>query len=183
MNNLNGLYIVTEWDFDKELVEMVLPSEYRDRVKVMSAGGYSSALSLARSILSARHQANTILVVDADFNDPKDVEEREDFIRAYMHRSTTDDRFAILMQRPEIEAVFFEDKGALENLTGRTFTDLEFQLAKDNPKQNLLNFLSLPQEDKGQLLDKARANEDIEAELKTSSLSTKLSEAIRRFLN
>ncbi|MEO0876495.1 MAG: hypothetical protein AAFY48_17985, partial [Bacteroidota bacterium] len=71
----------------------------------------------------------------------------------------------------------------LENLTGRTFTDLEFQLAKDNPKQNLLNFLSLPQEDKGQLLDKARANEDIEAELKTSSLSNKLSEAIRRFLN
>ncbi|MEM1214786.1 MAG: hypothetical protein AAGJ82_03830 [Bacteroidota bacterium] len=183
MNNLNGLYIITEYEFDKELVEMVLPEQYQDQVEVISAGGLSSALSLTASILTARHQSNTILVVDADVNDPRDVEEKEDLICEYMRRDKDDERFALLIQRPEIEAVFFEDKDALESLTGRQFTDLEFELAKDNPKRNLLNFLSLPQEDKKQLLERARANTDVQSELKGSRLSQQLARAIGRFLS
>lgn len=183
MNNLNGLYIVTEWDFDKELIEMMLPAKYQNKVEVISGGGLSSALSLTRSILYARHQANTILVVDADVVDPRDVEEKEDLICEYMHRDKEDERFALLVQRPEIEVAFFEQKSALESLTGKTFTDLEFELAKDNPKRNLLNFLSISQEEKGEILTLAREDEEVKDKLKGSKLSRKLTEVIERFLS
>lgn len=183
MNNLNGLYIVTEWEFDKKLVEMIIPEELQERVSVLSAGGYSAALAMARSILSARHQSNAILVVDADTLDEHNIQEREDFIRSYMNRISADERFAILLQKPEIEAIFFEDKSALEHLTSRSFSDLEFKLAKDNPKDNLLDFLALPQKEKGQLLDRARKDEEVQAELKNSTLSKRLGAAIRRFLS
>lgn len=182
MNNLNGLYIVTEWDFDKDLVEMVIPEQYQQKVSVLSAGGYSAALSMARSILSARHQARTILVVDADATDERDVAEREDFIRTYMHRISGDDRFAILLQKPEIEAVFFEDKNSLEQLTGKDFSDLEFELAKDNPKRNLLNFLSLAPKHKEEVLDRAKQDVSVRTKLKESRLAKVLSHAIGRFL-
>lgn len=182
MNNLNGLYIVTEWDFDKELVEMIIPDDLQERVSVLSAGGYSAALAMARSILSARHKSNAILVVDADTLDDHNIQEREDFIRSYMNRISADERFAILLQKPEIEAVFFEDKSALEHLTHRSFSDLEFRLAKDNPKDNLLDFLALPQKEKAQLLERAREDEEVKAELKNSKLSERLGTAIRRFL-
>lgn len=183
MNNLNGLYIVTEGDFDKDLIEILVPEQYQEKVSVLSAGGYSAALSMARSILSARHKAKTILVVDADTVDEKDAEEREDFIRSYMHRISADNRFAILLQKPEIEAVFFEDKSALENLTGKAYTDLEFHLAKDNPKKNLLDFLSLDSNKKGEVLSRVNTDEELKKELKGSRLSRLLSKAIQRFLN
>lgn len=182
MNNLNGLYIVTEWDFDKELVEMIIPDDLQERVSVLSAGGYSAALAMARSILSARHKSNAILVVDADTLDDHNIQEREDFIRSYMNRISADERFAILLQKPEIEAVFFEDKSALEHFTHRSFSDLEFKLAKDNPKDNLLDFLALPQKEKAQLLARAREDEEVKAELKNSKLSKKIRAAIQRFL-
>ncbi len=183
MNNLNGLYIITEDDFNKDLVEMLVPEEYQGKVSVLSAGGYSAALSMARSILSSRHQSNTILVVDANSNNDDNIEEREDFIRSYMHLISNDDRFAILLQKPNIEVAFFEDKDALESLTGKDYSDLEFHLAKDNPKQNILDFLSLEASNKQDILKRVDTDEKLKKELKGSLLSRTLGKAIHRFLN
>ena len=183
MNNLNGLYIVTEGEFNKNLVEMLIPEQYQDKVSVLATNGYSDALSLTRSLLSARHQSNTILVVDANSTNDDNIEERKDFITSYMNRVSGNDRFAILLQKPAIEVAFFEDKTALETLTGKGYTDLEFRLAKDNPKKNFLDFLSINIGDKKDVLDRVSADEKLKKELRGSQLSRMLSKAIQRFLN
>ena len=45
--------------------------------------------------------------------------------------------FQILMAVPAIEVLFFQDRAFLEQLLGKPLTDLEWQLARQQPKQLL----------------------------------------------
>lgn len=130
-------YIITEGEFDLNLLMRVIPSELTSEVKFISAGGYSSALSLAKTLLGKTENMNSniFLVVDADTNETTKIKDKTNFINHYI--GYRDHNFKLLLIVPEIEAVLFESKNLFKKVLNREISDLEIELGKVNPRETL----------------------------------------------
>jgi hypothetical protein len=127
--------IVTEAEADKSLLLSILGAVIdAGTIKVMAAGGKSSALSLARSLLLTR--SNRVgLLVDSDTVDEQRISEEraslDDALKAMAPRS----RYAIFLAVPEIEATLLSEPAVTERLFGRRLSPEESVQARFEPRR------------------------------------------------
>jgi hypothetical protein len=100
--------IVTEGDTDALILHEILKGRVYDERLIRIAGGYSSAISLARSMLLYPGK-RVALVLDADTNDPDAIEKRQRFVEAALEEYAFDSQFRVFLAVPTIEAWLFLD--------------------------------------------------------------------------
>ncbi len=129
-------YIITEGQFDLKLLSQIIPNQFIINTKFFSAGGYSSALSLAKSLLekSETKKAKIFLILDADTIDEIKYKEKTNFINQYIGSASN---FKLILFKPEIETVLFESKNLISRVAKREISDLELDFGKSNPRDVL----------------------------------------------
>lgn len=155
-------YIITEGKFDAEFIKWILPdlTERPETIDILAAPGYSSALSIAESVLVQTHRP-VLLVIDADTTDELRIREKRTFIEQYVRVNgmTCQVAFAV----PMLEVLFFADKGALESALGKRIADDVWTLAKLSPKTGIELLTGKSRElARRQLLDNDQLRQKIE---------------------
>jgi hypothetical protein len=133
-------YIVVEGQTDGALLRRLLPKNLLDNVHVVVSGGKSAAISLSRSILSAR-QMPTILIIDSHTNNEHQEHEQriilDDLLRPVA--GTTD--YLIELAVPEMESILLSDTDALASVIGVQPSPVERVEAIYRPKKVLLDMI------------------------------------------
>lgn len=133
--------VVTEGPSDEILIRHLLRLENSDpHIKVVAAGGWSAADSLARSFL-ARGSGDVALIVDADATDEPLVEERRHFLEGSLAAIASAGRFRVVVVAPELEAVLFQDPDVLEAIVRRPVSPSDLIRGHYEPKKVLLDLL------------------------------------------
>jgi hypothetical protein len=127
--------LLTEDELDAKLMEALLERKNVHDVKYIAAGGWSGADSLARSYLTDPH-ANVALVVDSDSLDEGTTEERKRFLRRSLGQIADTSRWRVVVIKPEIDVLLFEDLSVLQGLVGHkvdshAVTDVHFSVPSD----------------------------------------------------
>jgi len=130
-------YVVTEGYIDAEILKRCLPEGLTRDVYIAVGEGWSSAMSLAGSILVVKARP-VALVVDADSEDEAAIEERRDFARSFLRRTSVGVPFEVFLAVPEFEAVLFQSKAVINHLLEKPVPDGEFEAAKHRPKKWLI---------------------------------------------
>lgn len=129
-------YVVTEGETDIQILKRLLPARIANNATFIDGGGTYGAQSLASSLL-AKRRIPVALVLDADANDAQIIHEKQDVSSWMLKQAAVNVPFKVLLAIPSIETVFFQDRPFLEAVTQRKFTDLEWKLAKLQPKEAL----------------------------------------------
>ncbi len=135
---MSKAYIVVEEPTDAAILRSILPPKSLQQVKFINGESKYGAVSMARKILMTEY-IPTVLVIDADTDHESMTHEHRD-LEYLLRQVSSETPFQILMAIPAIEVLFFQDRGFLEQLLGKTFTDLEWQLASQQPRQLLNTF-------------------------------------------
>lgn len=133
---MSKAYIVVEGPSDAAILKSVLPPESLQQVKFINGEGKHSAVSMARKLLMTEH-IPTALIVDADTDHESMIREQQQDLDYLLRQAADGTSFQILFAVPDITNLFFQDRAFLEQLLGKTFTDLEWQLARRQPQQFL----------------------------------------------
>ncbi|HUU82072.1 MAG TPA: hypothetical protein VM243_01090 [Phycisphaerae bacterium] len=111
-------YVVAEGRTDvtvlSALLAGVVPSE---TVKIVDAGGQSSAVSLASTFLATR-SASVALVADADTTAKQRVGEMQMELEDLLGSVAPRQRFGVFLAVPSLEVCLFEDQVGLQNEFG-----------------------------------------------------------------
>ena len=126
-------YIVVEGPTDAAILRAILPGELLQDVQFVTGQGRYGAESMARKLLITE-RIPTVLVIDADVEQESIVQEQRQDLDFLLKQAAVGIPYQILLAVPEIEAVFFQDRGVLESLLCRQFTDLEWHLAQQQPR-------------------------------------------------
>lgn len=129
-------FIITEGSFDKKVLEKILPYNILKTNMLVEGMGYSSAVSLAKSIF-LNGNAKILLVLDADTTDEQQIKEKENYIKNTFNLISSDSEYKLLYVVPEIESLFFVDKDFIEKTFKIQMNETEFELSKLNPKSSL----------------------------------------------
>lgn len=129
-------YLITEGVADEKILRKILPGALLNGIKIIPAGGYSSALAWASSLLNATDET-VIVVIDADSNDRQIIDERLGFLQAMLSQTASKDRFSIIMFEPGLETIFFQNQEVAEHLFGGYLTEIDARLAATSPKEAL----------------------------------------------
>lgn len=121
--------LITEGDSDKLLINRLLSGQGVDNVNILVAGGWSSADSLARSIL-IHGDTNVAVVVDADSVDPIQADERQRFIEASLAQIDPYAEKCVLVISPTIEGLLLEDRNIINKLLGQNIDRNEWNTLK-----------------------------------------------------
>ncbi|MFM8330204.1 MAG: hypothetical protein ACKN9T_00775 [Candidatus Methylumidiphilus sp.] len=127
-------YIVTEGDFDRDVLQAVLPRELKEGVGIVS--GQGNHISLARSLVMRRH-VPLALVLDADCVSAKLIAERRQDVEELLRMAAGKTPVKAVFFVPTIEAIFFEDPALLSGLLGYQLSQEILDRAKFEPKQAL----------------------------------------------
>jgi hypothetical protein len=134
--------IVTEGEWDAALLRTLLEPELAQAIRVVAAGGRSSVVSYATSILVSKREP-VALVLDADTVDAAAVRSQErviyDPVRAAAYRTP----FRLFLMVPQLETVLFRDVEVLSHLTGVEVGQQDLREAEVRPKQVLEELLRL----------------------------------------
>jgi hypothetical protein len=142
--------ILTEGNKDKALLQSLLAFQGKDGVEIIACSGKGSATSSARTMMSTRSE-RIILVLDMDA--PGKGTSMEN-LRLLVGPDT--DRFRLIMLEPEIEVLFFVDRGALTKALGNPIPDVVWEIGMSAPKSTLSALLGKgPQHDPSTLLASA----------------------------
>ena len=114
----------------------ILPQNILTTTKIVEGMGYSSAISLAKSIF-INGNARVLLVLDSDTTDENEIKEKENYIKNTFNLISSDSDYKVLYLVPEIETLFFVDKSFIENIFTIQMNDREFELSKSNPKSSI----------------------------------------------
>ncbi len=136
-------YIVTEGQFDQEILEKLLPKPLLQETAIIAAGGKYAAQSLASTILPIK-QLPVALVIDGDTQDEHRIREQADLLNQLLYQSSPGIPFRVFIAVPALEVIFLEYPSVIEKIAERSFSDIELQLAKSNPRQFLSNILGEP---------------------------------------
>ncbi len=170
-------YVVTEGAVDTAILKRCLPKELLRDTYITAGWGWSSAMSLAGSILSVKARP-VALVVDSDSEDESAIEERRAFTRSFLRRTSVRVPFEVFLAVPEIEAVLFQSHSLIRRLVGRDIPGGEFEMARLRPKKWLAAAgIRFPKET-APLLD--RLTEDDLAAIRSHELIRGLTEFLTR---
>ena len=136
------IYVITEGETDRLLLAHLLQGlEPDEELEVRSAGGRSSAVSLARSFLIST-PSPVALVIDADTTDEGRIREQESIFTEPLQQVASQDRFRVILAVPEIEACLFPDKATAERVFGRPLSRDDWTRAHFEPKRVLLTLVN-----------------------------------------
>jgi hypothetical protein len=111
-------HIIAEGESDKLLLTSVLKTaDDLGEFDIIAAGGKSSAISMARSLLAVTDSA-VGLVVDADTTDEDGVNEQRQFIIESLAMVAPPERYAVFQAVPEIEICFFDTPAVIAEFLG-----------------------------------------------------------------
>lgn len=111
-------YIVTEGQFDIEILKRVLPNEIMRNFNFVASMGYSSALSKAKS-LALRLKNKIILILDSDTKSKIESEYKKEQIEFVFKSLGKQNQVQVFLFQPEIEMIFFESENLKASLTNR----------------------------------------------------------------
>ncbi len=130
-------YVVVEGTFDAELmtrlVAAFLPGQ---EVVVAEAGGRSSAVSLARSLLVTRNRP-VLLAVDADTIDPQATRETKQDLDSLFGMAADPSLWRVVLFEPVIEVTLLSDVRFAEVLFKAKLTPEQRALIRYDPKRVL----------------------------------------------
>lgn len=129
-------YIVTEGRADAELLSRILGAVALPPVHVTDAGGKSSALPLAKSILAGR-QSPVALVLDADSLDPVRTSEQERLYSDLMRAASRRVPFRVFLAQPSLERALFDDSATLSRVLGVDIPESMVEEAQFRPQEVL----------------------------------------------
>jgi hypothetical protein len=129
-------YVVTECAKDAAILQGILPLALLSGVEFIDGEGSYGAESIARSLLLSE-QLPLVLVLDARTTDESLIEDQMSDLGFLMKQSAGRTPFKMAIAVPEIEAVFFQERQWVEELTQTRLTDLEWQFAQRHPKEFL----------------------------------------------
>ena len=134
--------ILTEGVTDAAILRcLIAPPIVTDPVTIVSAGGRSSAMSLARSYLITRSDS-VALVVDADTTDRGRINELKSDLDALLHMVAPSTRSRVFMAVPSIEMIFFHDPAVAVEFWGSLFDAEQRVRSEFQPKVVLENLLA-----------------------------------------
>ena len=125
--------IVTEGKYDKKLLEKVLPDYITSKTIIDNGAGFSSALSLASSYY-IRGDNKILVIIDSDTNDKEKLREKKDSSEKFLDRFSDSSKIKLVLSVPELEVLFFTDKGFIEKYFNAHLSDTEYELYKRDPK-------------------------------------------------
>lgn len=147
-------YIVTKDPTHAAILRQILPESSLRSVLFVNGNSEYGAESMAQKLLLTE-RIPTILVMDAKTNDLSHLREQVQDLSFLLRQAAAKTPFKIAVAVPEIEAVFFQDRGLVEDITQRHFTDLEWHLAQHHPRELLATLPDLPEPFIEQALEKA----------------------------
>jgi hypothetical protein len=100
------------------------------------------------SLLSNR-KGPTALIVDADTIDHDLTLEQQTELESLFGTSARRHLWLVVLAKPEVEAVFFSDRGLLERVTGKKVSELDIARAALGPRAALLKLLPKPRSGHG----------------------------------
>lgn len=134
-------YLVTEGESDAKLLHVLLADEVRQGLRVVLGGGRSGAISLARSLNSAR-QVPVALVVDADTTNEGRVREERMTIGDLLRMGSSGAPIDVFLAVPELEVLLFSDRLLLTRILGREVPHDDWIAGRFEPKKALGRILA-----------------------------------------
>ena len=167
---MNNIYLITESPATDKLLAKLLPAAARQAVQFVQVNDRYSALSMARSILSAR-RAPVVAVLDAATSKHALLYEQEITLREAIGAAAAGIPFEVLLAVPEWEVVLLEAPQFTANAS-----PTERALAHLQPQQFLQ--LTYGETDRLRLLDKLfkKLDEPALARIRAHPLLAKLME-------
>ena len=135
------VYLVAEGPCHVEFLAKLLPDARRAGAKFVDGKGKSSARSLARSLVAARHEP-VALVLDADTTEEHLVREQRLITREFLRMASPGVPTEVRLAVPSIEIVFFADRALLSRIVGVKVPDDEWISGQFQPKKTLETLLS-----------------------------------------
>jgi hypothetical protein len=129
-------YVVTAGQLDRRLLEQLVPQNLAAGIVLVTANGYSGAVSMARSLLATR-PSPVALVLDADSISPDFVRERSRGLHELLGSVSSGPESEVFLFVPEMEAIFFQAPSLLERVLGLTIPETLAILAEARPKDAL----------------------------------------------
>jgi hypothetical protein len=107
-------YLVVEGSTDASILRALLPPETLRSTHLIVGGGTSSAVSLARSLISDRGDP-LLLVMDADTVHHESMSEQAQEIRELLGAVAIHTPYDVILAVPQLEVVLFHDLDLLAN--------------------------------------------------------------------
>jgi hypothetical protein len=135
MKNEN-INIIVEGRIDAQIIQVILESETELSFDYYVSGGYSSAISMAKTLLLKKQNSTTILIIDADSTREEEINTRKEFVESYLsNRIELKSNFKLVIFSPELLSIFFHSKELLEKITGISLSDSDFIIGQSSPKK------------------------------------------------
>ncbi len=139
---MSSCYLVVEGPTDRAVLSILLADAIRRAdAKIVSAGGLSSCVSAARSLLGDPGVPVVGLLLDADCGAPGGVDERRAEIEGLLAKVAPRDRFALILAVPTLEACLFHDESGLRNIFGDALSPARLERSQEDPKGVLKELL------------------------------------------
>ncbi len=130
-------YVVTEGKSDEQVLAFVVAQLCPGRnIVVTAGGGKSSAVSLARSLLSVRKEP-LALTLDADTLDPDLLHEQRAGLETLLGLVAPPGLWKVALFQPTLERCFFRDAGFAERFFEGPLSERHRVLAEYDPKRAL----------------------------------------------
>jgi hypothetical protein len=131
--------VITVGESDCVLLQNLL-RETGNETRFIAAGGWSSADSLARSVLADGYY-DVALVVDADTNDEFLASERKRFLQDSLTQIGSSSKWKVFVVIPDIDVLLFSHKNILEAVVGTTVSETYWLEGKYNTRKVLESLL------------------------------------------
>nr|WP_294547815.1 hypothetical protein [uncultured Rhodopila sp.] len=137
------IYLIVEGPSDKAFMELALAPLSLPEHQVVSAGGKSSAVSLAASIMMKRRQP-VIVVLDADTTDPEDVRRQEAEYNYLLQSWSNGTGFELIFTVPDLTCAMFAGPGRAASIPGIQLTSEQTDRLRQDPRSVLDAVLPKP---------------------------------------
>lgn len=152
--------IITEGEFDAKVLHKLLKDKkFKIKYEILSANGYSSALSKVKSLMTIRSK-KIILLLDTDTIEKNEIRQKEDFVNSYVNTPLNKDNFKTFWAIPEFEIIFLDNKKFLTELTTKKLSKDLLEVAKISPRRTLESISNKRREQYVALLDKKEIRDE-----------------------
>ena len=157
---MKHITVITEGTFDAAVLKKLFQNNSPGRkIEIISASGYSSALSKVKSLITLQHD-NILLVLDTDTTDEIEIKQKEDFVKSYINTGSHKIHFKIFWAIPEFEIIFLNNKKFVDELANRKLSKEMLILAKNAPRKLLETISNKKRESFIDILDNKEIRED-----------------------
>lgn len=152
--------IITEGEFEAMVLKKLFENEsFIVEYEILSANGYSSALSKVKSLLTFRDK-KIILLLDTDTIETNEIRQKEDFVNSYINTNLNKNNFKAFWAIPAFEIIFLNNHKFLDELTNKEINNELLQFGKSSPRRLLQTISKKKREDYIALLDKKEIRDE-----------------------